>query len=161
VLQAVAEHGGWGQKLPAGSGRGIALFQGYSGACAHVIEVKVVGKKIKVTKAVAVVDCGLCINPKTVEAQIMGATSDGIAIALTAGIHHKDGVVVESNFDDFVWTAMNTIPKVEVIILPGGPNPGGMGELGVPSVAPAIANAVFAATGQRARKLPIVLDGMV
>lgn len=158
VLETAAAKAGWGKSLPAGHGRGIACFRGYGSYAAHVIELSVVGKTIKLIRAVCVIDCGIAVNPKGVEAQMQGACTDGLSTALRAAITIKNGGVAESSWPDYQWMTLDAMPKVEVFIVPSGEDPGGMGEPGYPSVAPALANAIFAATGKRVRKFPIQID---
>jgi isoquinoline 1-oxidoreductase beta subunit len=161
VLETAAEKADWGKSLPAGHGRGIACFAGYGSYAAHVMEVSVQGKKVKVHRAICVIDCGMAINPKGVEAQMQGACTDGLSTALRAAITIEKGGVKESSWFDYQWMTIDAMPKVEVYILENGTEPGGMGEPGYPSVAPAMANAVFAATGKRVRKFPIKVDELV
>ena len=156
VLDAAAEKGDWGKPLPKGHGRGITCFAGWGSYIAHVAEVSVDAKgKVKVHRLVAAVDCGVEVNPLSVAAQIEGAGIDGISTALKSEITITEGGVKQGSFDDFEWLRIDEPPKIEVVHMPNGANPGGMGEVGYPSTAPAIANAIFAATGKRMRKLPI------
>ena len=155
VLSLAAKKAGWGTPLPKGHGRGIACFSGYGSYAAHVIEASVEQGKVKVHRVVAVIDCGLAINPKGVEAQIQGACVDGLSTSLRAEITIDKGGVVQGSWPDYKWMTMDAMPHIEVTILQGDKNPGGMGEVGYPSVPPALANAVFAATGKRVRKFPI------
>lgn len=158
VLELAAEKAGWGKPLPAGNGRGIACFSGFGSFAAHVVEVSIVKGEVKVHRAVCAVDCGLAVNPKGVEAQAQGACVDGLTTALKAAITIEKGAVVENNFVDFEWFRMDDMPRIEVHITDSPKDPGGMGEPGYPSVPPAVANAVFAATGKRVRKFPIKLE---
>jgi len=158
VLETAAEKSGWHDPLPAGHGRGIACFRGYGSYAAHVIELSVEGNKVKLHKATCVVDCGLAVNPKGVEAQMQGACTDGLSTALRAAINIENGGVVEGSWTDYQWMTLNAMPKIDVTILQGADHPGGMGEVGYPSVAPAVANAVAAATGKRVRKFPIKIS---
>ncbi len=160
-LVTAAEKAGWGTPLPAGHGRGIACFEGYGSYAAHVIELSVENGQIKLHRAVCVVDCGIAVNPTGVEAQMQGACTDGLATALSAAITIRNGSVVENNWSNFLWMRLDGMPKVEVHIIPSAEAPGGMGEPGYPSVPPAVANALFAATGKRVRKFPIKLDELV
>jgi isoquinoline 1-oxidoreductase subunit beta len=161
VMEVAAEKAGWGSALPAGSGRGIAVFNGYGSCIAHIIEVTVRDKTIKVNRVVAVVDPGTTINPRGVEAQVQGACIDGLSTALKAAITVENGGVVESNWDTYEWLRMPEVPKIEVYIADSGAEFGGMGEVGYPSVPPALANAVFAATGKRVRRFPIKVEELV
>jgi len=161
VLEVAAEKSGWKTPLPAGHGRGIACFSGYGSYAAHVIELSVENNKIKLHKATCVVDCGVAVNPKGVEAQMQGACTDGLSTALRAAITIDKGGVVENSWPDFGWMTLNAMPKIDVTIIQGSDHPGGMGEVGYPSVAPAVANALFAATGKRVRKFPIKLQELV
>ncbi len=161
VLEVAAEKAGWGKPLAKGHGLGIACFQGYGSYAAHVIELSVEGKNVKLHRAICVVDCGTAVNPKGVEAQMQGACSDGLSTALRAAITIKNGGVVENSWTDYQWMSLDAMPKVEVTIITGTGNPGGLGEVGYPSVAPAVANALFAVTGKRVRKFPIKLDELV
>ncbi|MDR3690113.1 MAG: molybdopterin-dependent oxidoreductase [Fimbriimonas sp.] len=161
VLEVAAEKSDWSKPLPAGHGRGIACFHGYGSYAAHVIELSIEGNKIRLHKATCVVDCGIAVNPKGVEAQMQGACTDGLSTALRAEITIDKGGVVQDSWTDYRWMTLDAMPKVEVTILQGGDSPGGMGEVGYPSVAPAVANAVFAATGKRVRKFPIKVEELV
>jgi isoquinoline 1-oxidoreductase beta subunit len=161
VLETAAAKAGWGTALPSGRGRGIACFAGYGSYAAHVIELSVEGNKIKLHRAICVVDCGTAVNPKGVEAQMQGACTDGLSTALRAAITIDKGGVVENSWPDFQWMTLDAMPKVEVFIIPSNENPGGMGEPGYPSVPAAVANAIFAATGKRVRKFPIKIDELV
>jgi isoquinoline 1-oxidoreductase beta subunit len=158
VLELAAKNAGWGTPLPKGWGRGIACFGGYGSYVAHVAEVSVIDGKIKAERIVAVVDCGTAITPKGVEAMMQGGISDGLSTALRAEITVAKGAIVQNSWTDYKWMSMDAMPKVEVTMAPSGGEPGGMGEPPYPSVAPSVANAVFAATGKRVRKFPIRLD---
>lgn len=160
VLEVAAHKGNWGTALPKGSGRGIAFFGGYNSYVAHVIEVTV-GESIRVDRVVSAVDCGLPVNPSGIEALMQGACCDGLSTALGAEITIEKGLPVQTNFDSYKWMTMRSMPKVEVEIIDSSVDPGGMGETGYPSVSPALANAVFAATGKRVRKFPIRVNELV
>jgi len=157
VLDLAATKAGWGEKqLPASSGRGIAISKFISTIVAQVAEVTVgADGKIKVDRVVCAVDCGTAINPDIVRAQMEGGVGFGLGAALHGAITLKDGVVMQSNFNDYHVLRMAEMPKVEVHILPSAEPPKGVGEPGVPPIAPAVANAVFAATGRRIRRLPL------
>jgi isoquinoline 1-oxidoreductase beta subunit len=161
VLELAAKYSGWGDKLPAGHGRGIACFSGYGSCIAHVVELSVSGQKIKLHRVVAVVDCGLAINPKGVEAQVQGGCVDGLSTALRAAITIEKGGVVQTSWPTYRWMTMDAMPNIEVHVVSGGDQPGGMGEVGYPSVPAAVANAIFSATGKRVRKFPISLSELV
>ncbi|HMS57051.1 MAG TPA: molybdopterin-dependent oxidoreductase, partial [Fimbriimonadaceae bacterium] len=153
-LEQVAEKSNWSTKLPAGSGRGVAVFQGYGSFIAQVVEVTVKNNRIKVDRVVSVVDCGLAINPLGVDAQVQGAVIDALSTTLKAGITIEGGAVAQKGWSDYDWFRMDEMPKLETFIIPSAEAPGGMGEVGYPAVPAALANAIFAACGKRLRKLP-------
>ena len=155
VLELAASRAGWGSAPPRGRGRGIAVHECYGSVCAQVAEVSLEGDSIKVHRVVAAFDCGLVVNPLTVEAQLQSAIVFGLTAALGGQITFKEGRVQQSNFHDYPLLRMNEMPRVEVHLVPGGDKPAGVGEPGVPPIAPAVANALFALTGKRARALPL------
>jgi isoquinoline 1-oxidoreductase beta subunit len=156
VLQAAADKAGWGKPLPAGVKRGIAVAESFGSYVAEVAEVSVGADGTpKVHRVVAAVDCGQTVNPQTIARQIEGAICYGLSAALYGRISFKDGKVEQGNFNDYPVVRMNEMPKVEVVILPSLEAPGGIGEPGTPPIAPAVTNAIFAATGVRVRSLPI------
>jgi isoquinoline 1-oxidoreductase subunit beta len=157
VLDTAAQRADWGKPLPAGHGRGIALMEGYDTFMAQVAEVSVEGGKIKVHRVVVAVDCGRAINPNTVEAQIEGSIVFGMQAAMFGEITLKNGRVEQNNFDTFPVPRITDMPKVEVHLMPSNEKPGGIGEPAVGLIGPAIANAVFAATGKRLRRLPLTV----
>ena len=161
VLDMAAKQSGWGTPLPAGHGRGIACFSGYGSYVAHVVELSIAGDKIKLHRVVGVVDCGQAINPKGVEAMMQGGIGDGLSTALRAEITIAKGGVVQNSWTDYQWMTMDAMPKVEIYRIESPNDPGGMGEPPYPSVAPAVANAVFAATGKRVRKFPLRVSELV
>jgi isoquinoline 1-oxidoreductase subunit beta len=155
VLNLAAEKSGWGKKLPPGSGRGIAGLYGFGSYVAHVAEVTVAKDgTLKVDRVVVAVDCGQVINPDMLEAQVQGGVIFGLTSALYNRITIENGAVQQSNFDDYPVIRITDTPRIEVHIIPSHEAPGGIGEPGVPSTAPAVANAIFAATGKRLRRLP-------
>ena len=156
VLDLAAHQANWGAKLPAGVGRGIAAHFSFDSYVAQVIEASVEkGGVVRVHRVVCAVDCGQTINPDTVIAQMEGGIIFGLTAALKNEITLKDGKVVQSNFHDYQMLRIYEAPKIEVHIVPSSANPTGVGEPGVPPVAPALVNALFAATGKRIRRLPI------
>jgi isoquinoline 1-oxidoreductase beta subunit len=155
VLELAAEKGNWGSKLPPGVGRGIATHFSFDSYVAQVVEASVEKGVVKVHRVVCAVDCGLVINPDTVRAQMEGGIIFGLTAALKTEITLKDGRVEQSNFHDYQMLRIFESPEIEVHIVSSGENPTGVGEPGVPPVAPALANAIFAATGKRLRRLPI------
>ncbi|MGM9485765.1 molybdopterin cofactor-binding domain-containing protein [Ideonella sp. YS5] len=156
VLELAAQKAGWGTKLPAGVHRGIAVAQSFGSYVAEVAEVSVAPDGTpKVHRVVAAVDCGLTANPLTISRQIEGAIVYGLSAALYGRISFKDGRVEQGNFHNYQVLRMNEMPKVEVHILASTEKPGGIGEPGTPPIAPAVTNAIFAATGKRIRTLPI------
>ncbi len=158
VIELAAEQSGWGSPLPDGWGRGIAYFSTFGVTpVAQVAEVSVEGSAIRVHRVVCAVDCGVVINPDTVRAQMEGGIAFGLTAALKDGITIEDGAVVQSNFHDYRLLPFDEMPEVEVHIVPSSEPPTGVGEMGVPPIAPAVANAVFAATGIRLRSIPLRL----
>jgi isoquinoline 1-oxidoreductase beta subunit len=155
VLELAAQKAGWGSKLPPGVGRGIATHFSFDSYVAQVVEASVEKGAVRVHRVVCAVDCGLVINPDTVRAQMEGGIIFGLTAALKTEITLKDGRVEQGNFHDYQMLRIFESPEIEVHIVPSGENPTGVGEPGVPPVAPALANAIFAATGKRVRRLPI------
>jgi isoquinoline 1-oxidoreductase beta subunit len=156
VLALAAEKAGWGHELPARAGRGIALQFVFGTYLAEIAEVEVAKDgTVRVRRVTCAVDCGTVINPDIVEAQIQGAAMFGITAALYGEITLKDGRVEQGNFDSYQILRINEAPAVEVHIVPSDAPPGGMGEAGTSVIVPAVANAIFAATGKRLRRLPV------
>jgi isoquinoline 1-oxidoreductase beta subunit len=155
TLDLAAARAGWGSPLPGGRARGIAVHESFGSVCAQVAEVSLAGNAIRVHKVVAAFDCGLVVNPMTVEAQLQSAIAFGLSAALYGQVTFRDGKVEQSNFHDYRVLRMNEMPLVEVHLVPGGEKPTGVGEPGTPPIAPAVANALFALTGKRARTLPL------
>jgi isoquinoline 1-oxidoreductase beta subunit len=155
VLNLAAEKAGWGTPLPKGRFRGIACLEAFSTYAAEVVEISIdKDGTVNVHRVVAAVDCGRVINPDTAEAQVSGAIVYGITAALKTEITIDRGRVVQTNFDTNPMLRMNEVPKIEVHFVPNEETPTGLGEPAVPPVAPAIGNAIFAATGKRLRRLP-------
>src|SRR5207247_5563467 len=156
VLEFVADKAGWAKPLPPGRGRGIALHESFGSFLAHVAEVSVSREgRVRVHRVVCAIDCGPVVNPDTVRAQMEGGVVFGLTAALYGEITFEKGRVKQRNFHDYPMLRMNEMPEVEVHIVPSEEKMGGVGEPGVPSVAPAVANALFALTGKRIRRLPI------
>ncbi|MBZ5501781.1 MAG: xanthine dehydrogenase family protein molybdopterin-binding subunit [Acidobacteriia bacterium] len=157
VLNLAAEKAGWGNPLPKGVYRGIAMLRSFSTYVAEVAEVAVDSSKgrLKVQRVVCAVDCGRPVNPAVIEQQVMGAVIYGLTAGLKSEITIDKGRVVQTNFDDNPVVRMNEAPVVEVHIIQSTEGPTGMGEPAVPPVTPAVCNAIFAATGKRIRRLPV------
>ena len=162
VLEQAADRAGWGKKLSAGHYQGLASHDFHHTLVAMVAEISINDAgEVKVHRVVCAVDCGTVVNPKTVELQIESGIVFGLTATLKSSISIKDGRVQQSNFDDFPVLRMEDMPEVEVIIVQNQEKPTGIGEVGVPPIAPAIANAIFAATGKRLRKIPILPSDLV
>jgi isoquinoline 1-oxidoreductase beta subunit len=161
VLKLAAENAGWGAPLGAGAngdkrGRGVAVHEAFNTYVAQVAEVTVKPDgSVKVDRIVCAVDCGIAVNPDNVRSQVEGAVGFALSAALHGAITLKDGVVEQSNFHQYAPIRIDEMPNVEVYIVPSTEKPTGIGEPGVPPVAPAVANAIAAATGKRVRNLPI------
>jgi len=158
VLKLAAQKADWGNAPPAGRHRGIAVAESFASVVAQVAEVSVSGERIRVHRVICAVDCGTVVNPDTVEAQMEGAIAYGLSAALKGEITIDGGGVVQGNFPDYPLLRMDEMPEVEVHIVANDASPGGVGEPGTPPIAPAVANAVFAATGKPVRSLPIRLS---
>jgi CO/xanthine dehydrogenase Mo-binding subunit len=156
VLDLVAEKANWGTPQ-VGTYQGIAVHESFGTVVAEVAEVRVTGNTIKVERVVCAVNCGIVVNPDQVYAQVESAVVFGLTAALKGRITIKDGAVEQSNFHDYPLLRMNEVPVVEVYVVPSTERPTGIGEPGTPPIAPAVANAVFAATGSRLRSLPLTL----
>ncbi len=156
VLELAAAQAGWGTPLPAGRARGIAVHKSFESFVAEVAEVSVSSSgEVRVHRVVCAVDCGMFVNPDTIEAQMQSGIVYGLTAALYGEITIDRGRVVQSNFTDYPMLRMSEMPTVEVHIVPNTEAPGGVGEPGTPPIAPAVCNAIFALTGKRIRKLPI------
>ena len=154
VLEYVAAKAGWKNPLPAGRGKGIAVHESFGSVVAMVAEVSIAKNNLKVHKVTVAVDCGQVVNPDTIKAQMEGCVVFGLTAALYGEISFEKGRVKQSNFHDYRMLRMNEMPVVEVHIADSKEKMGGVGEPGVPPVAPAVANALFVLTGKRIHKLP-------
>lgn len=156
VLNLAAEKASWGSELPKGRGRGIAVVESFNSYVAEVAEVTVKEDgSFTVDKVIVALDCGLAVNPNVIQAQMVGGVGFALSAALGEQITLKDGQVEQSNFHDYTPLRIGQMPVVEVHILPSQENPSGVGEPGVPPLAPAVANALFAVTGKRRYQLPL------
>jgi len=156
VLKLAAEKTGWEKPPPKGHGRGIAVHESFGSFVAQVAEVSVnPSGKVHVHKVVCAIDCGRIVNPDTIKAQMESGIVFGLSAVLHGEITFRNGRVEQSNFNDYPLLRMNEMPVVEVYIVPSGEKSGGVGEPGVPPIAPAVCNAIFAVTGKRIRFLPI------
>ncbi|HKD63484.1 MAG TPA: xanthine dehydrogenase family protein molybdopterin-binding subunit [Candidatus Acidoferrales bacterium] len=162
VLDLAAEKSGWGTPLPKGRGRGVAAIAGWGTYLTYVAEVTVANDGgIKVDRVVCAIDCGQTINPDMVKSQVEGGIVFGLTAALFDEITIAGGQTQQSNFNNYPMMRINDMPRVEIHIVPSHEPPGGCGEPPVPSIAPAVANAIFAATGKRLRRLPFQTGELV
>ena len=159
VLEKLKEVSNWSKPLPKGWGRGVAQYEFFAGLGGYVVEVSKKGTGIKIEKVYAVIDLGTVVNPDTVKAQVEGAAVMALTAAIKSGITFDKGKTVQTNFHNNQLVRINEMPNVEVHILAnGGPTIKGVGEPGLPPFAPALCNAVYAATGKRIRKLPFDIN---
>ena len=162
VLDLATEKAGWGQPLPEGKGRGVSVQHAFGSYLAQVAEVAVSKEgEVRVQRVVCAVDCGMTVNPDTVKAQMEGGIIFGITAALFGEITIKDGRVEQNNFNDYRMLRIDEAPVVEVYLVKSDEAPGGIGEPGTSAIAPAVTNAIFAATGKRIRKLPVNPDELL
>lgn len=160
VLETLAEKANWNEKLPAGQGKGIAVFRSFDSISAACVTVAKNENGIKIEKVVSVIDCGYYVNPDNVKAQTEGNIVMGLTAAIKDGITFTNGQCDQTNFHQFNLMRINEAPKMEIHIIDSGANPGGVGEPGLPPIAPALGNAIFAATGKRIRKLPFDISNI-
>ena len=160
VLNLAVEKAGWKAPLPNGHALGVAVHESFGSYIAQVAEVSQDNLAIRVHRVVCAVDCGIAVNPMSIAAQMESAITFGLGFTLHSKLTFKDGRVEQSNYHDYQVLRLNEMPLVEVHIVPSSEKPGGVGEAGVPPTAPAVANAVFALTGQRLRELPLQLSGV-
>ncbi len=159
VLDRAAERAGWG-RVPAARSQGVALMEGYGTYLAMIAEVARDNERVRVTKITCVVDCGQMVNPSIVEAQVQGSIVFGLTSALWGEITIEGGRVQQQNFDTYRLLRINEMPELDIELVVSSDAPGGIGEPATALVAPALANAVFAATGQRIRSLPFAKHGL-
>ena len=155
VLERVAKESGWGNALPAGSARGVAMMESYTTYQALVAEIRKTPDGLKLERLTYVIDPGIAVHPDQIIAQIQSGAVSGMMNTLRCKITLKDGRIQQSNFNNFPMVRMYEMPEIKVVLVESSESPGGMGEVGVPLVGPAVANAVFALTGIRARSLPL------
>jgi isoquinoline 1-oxidoreductase beta subunit len=160
VLRVIAERSGWGH-ASKGHYQGIAFMEGYTACIAQVAEVSIEAGEVKVHKITCVIDCGQTVNPRIVESQLESGIVYGLTAALWGEVTVRGGRVQQRNFNDYRVLRLDEMPVLDVHIIPSEARPGGIGETGVPPVAPALCNAIFAATGKRLRSLPIVAHKLV
>lgn len=159
VIRRAAEAAGWGERLPKGSGRGFAAHFTFESYVAQVVEVTIAGGRLRIDRVTAAVDAGMIINPNGARAQIEGSINDALSAALGQAITIRDGQVEQRNFTDYEMLRMDgAARRIDVSFIESGEPPGGLGEPGVPPLAPALANAIFAATGVRLRRTPMLPD---
>ncbi len=158
LYKFLGDKSGWNKSLPAGWGKGIAAVEFFAGRAGHVVFVSKKGAGVKIERIVSAIDCGLAVNPDNVKAQVEGSIIMALTAALKDEITLFNGKVIQSNFDSYRLMRFNEIPPIEVYIVPSNEKPDGVGEPGLPTLAPALGNAIFAATGKRVRKLPFNIN---
>jgi isoquinoline 1-oxidoreductase beta subunit len=161
VLKTAAKNAEWGRELPEGHGMGIAIHYSFYTYVATIVEVSVINEKLKVIKIFTAVDCGTVVNKNTVKSQLEGAAIFGMSLAYYGDISLENGAVEQSNFHDYKMLRIHEAPEIDVEIIESGDIPTGIGEPGVPVIAPAIVNAIFDATGKRYRNLPLKAEGLL
>ncbi|MFY0603516.1 MAG: xanthine dehydrogenase family protein molybdopterin-binding subunit [Flavobacteriaceae bacterium] len=161
VINQVKKMSSWGKELPKGHGMGVAFHYSFYSYVATVVEVSVINNKLKIHKLYSALDCGMYVNKDAVMNQMEGAAVFGMSIAMYGEITAKDGAIAQNNFFDYQLARMKDTPKMEIFIVDNDEKPTGVGEPGVPPIAPAITNAIFAASGKRIRTLPLSNHGMV
>jgi len=161
VLKIAANNAGWGKKLPKGHGLGLAVHYSFYSYVASVVEVSVIENKLKVHNVNSVIDCGRVVNTNTIKAQMEGAAIFGMSLAYYGKITAKNGIIEQSNYHDYKMLRINEAPDIQVEIVKSEDIPTGVGEPGVPVIAPAIINAIYNATGKRYKNLPLEDFGLV
>jgi isoquinoline 1-oxidoreductase beta subunit len=157
VLNLAAQKAGWGGKLPPGHARGVALHDSFGSVVAHVVELSLDAGQVRVHRVVCAVDCGTVVNPAIVAQQMEGSVVFALTAALYGRIDIHEGAVQQGNFPSYPMIRMASAPQVETWIVSSQRPPSGVGEPGVPPLAPAVANALFALTGKRQRSLPLAI----
>jgi isoquinoline 1-oxidoreductase beta subunit len=160
VLETLAEKARWEEKLPEGQGKGLAVFRSFDSISATCMTVSKNGEGVRIEKVVTVIDCGHYVNPDNVKAQTEGNIVMGLTAAIKDGITFSNGACDQSNFHQYNIMRLNEMPKIDIHIIDSGATPGGVGEPGLPPIAPALGNAIFAATGKRMRKLPFDINNL-
>jgi isoquinoline 1-oxidoreductase beta subunit len=160
TLNLAAEKAGWGKPLPAGRFRGVASVNCFGSFNTQIAEVSVSQGRVQVHRVVTAVDCGQFVNPAGIVQQMQSAIVYGLSAALRGNITLERGRVQQTNFHQYEPLRMNEMPVVEVHIVPSTENPGGIGEVGTPAIAPAVTNAIFSATGKRVRRLPLSQENL-
>jgi isoquinoline 1-oxidoreductase beta subunit len=160
VLQAAARRAGWGRQLPPGEGLGLALVEDQGSIVAEAAHVRVADGKLRVLEVCCAIDCGRALQPEFVRMQMEGGMVFGLSALLHGAIHIENGAVRERNFHDYRMLSLADTPAMHVDIVDSGAALGGVGEPGVPPLAPAVVNAIFAATGRRIRSLPLARHGL-
>ena len=161
VLSRAADNSGWGKNLPQGRGRGLAVHYSFYSYVASVVEVSLSGGKVTVDRIFTVADCGTVVNPDTVRAQLEGAAVFGLSLAFYGNITARDGRIEQSNYHDYEMLRIHQTPEIHVEIVQSKDLPTGIGEPGVPVIAPALVNAIFNASGKRYRSLPLKSHGLI
>jgi isoquinoline 1-oxidoreductase beta subunit len=159
VLETLAEKAAWGRTLPAGRACGMAIHESFGSVVGEVAEVSMEGGLPRIHRVVAVIDCGFAVNPRMIEAQLESAINYGLSAALYGEITFAEGKPQQANFDTYPVIRMSEAPVVEAHIVPSTESPSGVGEPGLPPIAPAVCNAIFALTQTRARRLPLIRGG--
>lgn len=160
VLELLGEKAAWGEKLPDGTGKGLAVFKSFDSISATCMTVSKKDTGVTIDKVVTVIDCGYYVNPDNVKAQTEGNIVMGLTAAIKDGITFTNGVCDQSNFHQYNIMRLNEMPEIDIHIVDSGASPGGVGEPGLPPIAPALGNAIFAATGKRMRKLPFDINNL-
>ncbi len=158
LYQFLGEKSGWSKSLPDGWGKGVAAIEFFAGRAGHVVFVSKKGSGVKIERIVAAIDCGTVVNPDNIKAQLEGAAVMALTAAIKDEITINNGRVMETNYDTYRILRINEIPPIEVYIVPNPIKPDGVGEPGIPTLAPALGNAIFDATGKRVRKLPFNIN---